>query len=292
MVLAELGQVKEALAVCQSAERLRPDPATPYFRTGQVLVEHNKTLDAQPFLRMAARFAPENRNVRLAYATALHENAEYAAAMAELSTAIELPRAPAPPNGNEERLAEFDRAVIARCRALLGQSQKLAALDVRLPTVLSGADNPAPRERCEMALICVHRKRWRDATRLYSEAMAAEPRLAEAVNSVRYNAACAAVLGAADTSEERPDEAESARLRGQALAWLRADFENIRKKIDSQAYGDRAEAARLLRHWQSDSDLASVRDETSRNRLPAAERDAWTSLWAEVDAALKAAAEE
>jgi len=36
----------------------------------------------------------------------------------------------------------------------------------------------------------------------------------------------------------------------------------------------------------------SVRDEAARNRLPAAERDAWTALWGDFEAAIKAAAEE
>jgi hypothetical protein len=62
--------------------------------------------------------------------------------------------------------------------------------------------------------------------------------------------------------------------------------------LDSKVYGDRAEALRQLRHWQSDPDLVSVRDEAPRNRLPATERDAWTALWGEVEAAIKAAAEE
>jgi hypothetical protein len=46
-----------------------------------------------------------------------------------------------------------------------------------------------------------------------------------------------------------------------------------------------------LRHWQSDSDLASVRDESSRGKLPPDERAAWAALWSDVAAALKRAAD-
>jgi hypothetical protein len=38
----------------------------------------------------------------------------------------------------------------------------------------------------------------------------------------------------------------------------------------------------VLRHWQEDSDLAGVRDSAALADLPAAERDAWCKVWAEV----------
>ena len=41
-----------------------------------------------------------------------------------------------------------------------------------------------------------------------------------------------------------------------------------------------------LKHWQDDSDLASVRDQAALAKLPADERDGWKALWANVDALL------
>ena len=41
-----------------------------------------------------------------------------------------------------------------------------------------------------------------------------------------------------------------------------------------------------LQHWQADPDLAGVRDADALAKLPEAERAAWRSLWAEVDALL------
>ena len=87
----------------------------------------------------------------------------------------------------------------------------------------------------------------------------------------------AAVLAAADASA--PNPTIPSRWRGQALNWLHAEYDDARKKLDSQVYGDRDRAVRCLRHWQSDRDLASVRDEAARNRLPTAERDAWTARY-------------
>jgi hypothetical protein len=44
-----------------------------------------------------------------------------------------------------------------------------------------------------------------------------------------------------------------------------------------------------LRHWQQDTDLDGVRDAKALASLPAAERDAWEKLWADVaDLARKA----
>jgi hypothetical protein len=38
----------------------------------------------------------------------------------------------------------------------------------------------------------------------------------------------------------------------------------------------------MLRHWQQDADLSSVRDPAALARLPRDERDAWERLWADV----------
>jgi hypothetical protein len=53
--------------------------------------------------------------------------------------------------------------------------------------------------------------------------------------------------------------------------------------------GGPGQAREALRHWQKDADLASVRDKDALDQLPAAERDAWQRLWADVAALLKRA---
>ena len=76
-----------------------------------------------------------------------------------------------------------------------------------------------------------------------------------------------------------------ARLRMQALTWLRADL------TASKALADKAEARQTVRqrlaHWLKDEDLASVRDEKALPALPEAERKRWQQLWADVAALLK-----
>jgi hypothetical protein len=74
----------------------------------------------------------------------------------------------------------------------------------------------------------------------------------------------------------KADAEERARLRGQALSWLRADLAAWAK------VADRALVRRILAHWQQDPDLAGVRDRQALAALPAEERAEWDKLWAEV----------
>jgi tetratricopeptide (TPR) repeat protein len=124
---------------------------------------------------------------------------------------------------------------------------------------------------------------YRQAIRLkpdfYADAFAAEPKLADDLRAYhRYNVACCAALAAAarDADGPRPDTRERARLRGQALGWLRADLAAWAKATD------RALVRRTLAHWQQDADLAGVRDKEGLAALPAGERAEWEKLWAEV----------
>jgi len=49
---------------------------------------------------------------------------------------------------------------------------------------------------------------------------------------------------------------------------------------------DRLFVALTLRHWQQDSDLASLRDAAALAKLPAEEQKAFAQLWADVAALL------
>jgi hypothetical protein len=85
-----------------------------------------------------------------------------------------------------------------------------------------------------------------------------------------------------------PDDAERARLRGQALGWLRADLSlrTQRKAIVrdiNRAQGNSFFTRDALPLWKKDRDLAGLRDPGALEKLPVAERAAWRALWAEVD---------
>jgi hypothetical protein len=129
----------------------------------------------------------------------------------------------------------------------------------------------------------LYRKQYAAAARFYEEAFTAQPKLAEELNSHRYNAACAAALAGCGQGKDADhlDEKEKARLRGRALAWLRADLEAMGRLLDMGADPARLAAGvgTVLRHWQADPDLAAVRGPEALGKLPEAERPAWKKLW-------------
>jgi serine/threonine-protein kinase len=165
-------------------------------------------------------------------------------------------------------------------------AERLAEWDALLPKVLSGEAQPkdAP-EALGLARLCQeHKKRPAAAARFYGAAFALDPRLADDHGgSHRYNAACAAALagcgrGADATTVADP---ERARLRKQALDWLRAELAYHAKLADGAAAEVRAFVQKRLRHWLTDADLAGVRGE-ALTRLPEAEGQLWGDFWAEV----------
>ena len=140
--------------------------------------------------------------------------------------------------------------------------------------------------------LCQSKKLYHAGARLFADAFAADPKLADDLKSAdRYNAACFAVLAAAGQGEDaaKLDDAERARLRRQALDWLRADLTLWTRQLESGQPADRPEARRMLLHWQDDGDLAGLRDEATLAGLPEAERKEWQGLWGDVKALLERA---
>src|SRR5262249_16913811 len=131
-----------------------------------------------------------------------------------------------------------------------------------------------------------YKKRYADAARFYTDALAAKPALPPgACALVRYDAARAAAQAAAGKGEDAPRlDKERIRLRQQALAWLRDALKTHDQQLAGADAKGRAAIAKTLQHWQQDADLASVRGEEALAKLPTAEREAWQQLWADVAA--------
>jgi hypothetical protein len=123
------------------------------------------------------------------------------------------------------------------------------------------------------------------AARLYTEAFAAQPGLADKIDSGhRYNAACAAALAGCKKGRDaaRLKDNERVRLRQQALDWLKDDLRAWAQLLDAQPDKGGPTVARQLAHWLEDADFAGVRGQQALAKLPAAERQAWQKLWADV----------
>jgi hypothetical protein len=59
------------------------------------------------------------------------------------------------------------------------------------------------------------------------------------------------------------DDTKRAKLRGQALAWLRDELAAWSKLLDDGAPDARARVQQALAHWKNDPDLVGLRDPTA-----------------------------
>jgi hypothetical protein len=138
-------------------------------------------------------------------------------------------------------------------------------------------------------------KKFAAATQRWAEALASDPEIgADRQTQHRYNAARAAALAAAGKGKDEPqlDDAAKAKLRGQALDWLKAELTVWDKLLESGPPQDRPNIVQTLSHWQKDTDLAGIRDATALANLPAGEQKAFIQFWAYVAALLKKAQEK
>ena len=141
--------------------------------------------------------------------------------------------------------------------------------------------------------MCYVTKRHAEAARFWAEALATDPKLGDDRRVAhRYSAACSAALAAAGQGNDAPKPHHDfrAKLRAQALDWLKAKRAAWAKVLDAGDAQARSVVAQNLQHWQADPDLAGVRDRNAIEKLPADERRAWEALWKDVDALLKASA--
>jgi hypothetical protein len=172
-------------------------------------------------------------------------------------------------------------------------AQRLAALAPRLPGVLKHTDRPAnAAETADFGRLAHSKARYAVAARLYADAFAADPKLADDLEAAhRYSAAASAALAGSGQGKDdpAPDEAGRAKLRRQALDWLKADLISRKRQLESGKPDDRTEVGQRLAYWKTDRNLSGVRDPEPLAKLPYDEQRAWRALWTEVDALEKRA---
>jgi tetratricopeptide (TPR) repeat protein len=305
------GQVEQAVRHYEEAVRLNPRYALAHVGLGNALSDRGRLDEAVGQYEQALRIDPKLAAAHVNVGNALARKGRPGEAVGCYEEAIRLdPKLALAHSGlGLARLAQgrFEEArdALRRCLELLPprhplratmtpelqRCEHLLALNARLPAVLQGTDRPSgAAEYLEFVRFCQSAKRYAAAARLYADALAADPNLADDLKSGhRYDAACYAALAAAGqcTDAPKPDDKERARLRVRALGWLRADRALWQKRADSGQAESRATAQRALRHWQQDADLAGVRDKAALAALPAEERAEWDKLWADVAALLR-----
>jgi tetratricopeptide (TPR) repeat protein len=263
----------EAEAAYRQAIRLKPDHPDPHHALGSLLASQKKWPEAEAAYRQAIRLEPDFALAHCYLGRVLGEQERYAESLAALRRGHELgSKQPGWPNPSARWVRE---------------AEQLVALDAKLPKVLSGEVQPAGAgERIALAQLCqIHKKRYAAAVRLYAAAFAEQPRLADDLGAGRrYDAACAAALAGCGQGEDAADldDHERARLRQQALDWLRADLATWRQLFEKDPDTVRPVLVQRMRQSLADKDFAGVRGPEALARLPQLERQAWRTLWEDV----------
>ncbi len=153
--------------------------------------------------------------------------------------------------------------------------------------MLRGEDRPKDAaDGVGFASLAYDKKQFAPSARLYAQAFAADPKVAEDLESAnRYNAACSAAMAGTGKGEDKPphDDKEKARWRKQAVDWLKADLARCSEQALAGTPQAKAEVREKLLHWKKDTDLAGIRDATSIKSLPDDEQNTYQALWAEVN---------
>jgi superkiller protein 3 len=283
LALQDRGDVEGAIARYRRAIALDPKLAQAHCNLGNALAAKGDLEGAVAEYRKAITIDPKDAHSRGALGQALLRQGRYAEAREWTRSALRLL-----PQGHP--LHQLVASQLQRCEQYL-------ALDKKLSAVLQGEAPPAnPAEAVALAQMCQqHKKRHVAAARLYADAFAAEPKLATNLNAQhRYHAARSAALASTGQGEDArllPDKVV-AMLRRWALGWLRDDLAAYGKITQQSNPGVKRAVQQRLTRWQKDFDLAGLRAKAALDKLPAAERDAWQRLWADVAALLQRAQEK
>jgi tetratricopeptide (TPR) repeat protein len=309
VALGSQGKYAEAETVLLKAVALQPDYSA-YANLGRALVEQRKYAEAEAALSKAIALQPNDAE-SFTYTNlgrSLVGQQKHGQAEAAFHRAIALE-----PDAGEPRFflgfelmqqARFEEAAAALKEAgtllppmnpdrqqalqLLQQCRRFLILDARLPAMLRGTDKAASAtQQLEFGDLCIRKRLFAAAARFCADAFKADPKLARDVPAaIRYNAACAAALAGCAQGEDaaRLDDKQRARLRRQALDWLREDL---------SWWANNGAALKIAstgpRQWQRDPDLAGIRTRDSLAHLPDEERVQWERLWSDVEALLRQA---
>ncbi len=278
-VLWDQGKLQEAVAEYREAIRLKPDFAEAHNNLGAALKNLGSLGEAINEYRAALRLKPDFAEAHANLGRALRSLGEFAEAIVEFR--------------NARDLAKTDAARARQAEQELIATEQQAVIAARLPAVLSGKLKSAnAAESLAFAQLCYDKKLHGSSARLWAEAFQAEPKVADDMQAQnRYNAACAAALAGSGQGKDDPplDQPTKARWRKQAIDWLKADLAAWSKMLEKGTPAARQSISKTLQHWQTDPDLAGVRDAAALAKLSEDEQKACRALWAEVDALLKKA---
>jgi tetratricopeptide (TPR) repeat protein len=268
--LRSKGAPDQALAAYQEAIRLRPDFFDAHYNLGLLLASKGATTEAIACYEEAIRLRPDSADASYNLGYALQQQGQFPAAL--------------------DVLRRFHQRGTRHPGSAkwVKDAERLVTLDKKLPEVLREGARPADAaERIELARLCQMpcKRLHAAAARFYAEAFVAERKLAEDLRVAhRYNAACAAALAGCGQGKDagKLDGKERARLRSQALDWLRTDLQAWQRLLEKGPDRARPVVVQKMRDWLADPDFGGVRG-AALGKLPEAERPGWDQLWREVE---------
>jgi serine/threonine-protein kinase len=282
---SELQQAVALINRALATEWRRRDWAYPYFLFAKGLADYRQgRLSGAMWVMKGEGAKVMGPAPRLVLAMAQHRHGQKEEARKTLAAAI---------LAFDWRAAQADDRDAWICHVLRREAEALILPD--LPAFLRGTYQPRDKdERLALLGVCQFNDLSRAAAHLYADALAADSKLAGNLQAGhRYNAACTAALAAAGQGADAANlgDGERARLRRQALEWLRADlaaWTNLMKDRPQE----QTRAQQTLRHWKTDTALAGLRDAERLAALPPEEQEACRKLWAAVDALIMQAPKE
>jgi Flp pilus assembly protein TadD len=276
--LKQKGRVDEAIAEYQKALQLDPKYYLAHNNLGNAYKDTGRLEEAIAEYRAAVRLQPNEAPAHCNLGLSLHQKGMYRQAVDELRRGHDL--------GSRNPRWNHPSAQWLR------DAEALADLDARLPALLEEREQAKDvGERLTLARICQqpHKKLYAASVRWFGEAFAAQP---DSVSHNRYDAACSAALAGCGQGRDAAELAEEkrARLRRQALDWLRAELDAFRALLTKNSEKTRSDIAGRLQHWQHDPDFDGVRDSKLLDMLPQSERTEWQRFWQEVESLRQRAA--
>jgi serine/threonine-protein kinase len=305
--LLEKGQLDEAIRQLTKAAKLAPQQAVIHYNLGNALAKRGRMDEALASYRRAAQINPQLVDAQYNLGWGLLQQSRLTEAIDAFRQAL----AQAPRDGEMHevliktllRAGRFEEARAATNRALkvlpekdparpavvrLGERcDKLLTLERDFPALVRGEKRPADAPLLLLAQMCRYKQAFAAAVRYYGEAFAADPGLANKENH-RDNAACCAVQAASGHGRDSLllNAAEQTSLRRQALRWLRDDLAGWTRRAERNTPEDRTDVEKILTTWETDAELADVRDDAALARLSEEERAEWRKFWQEVKALL------
>jgi len=268
--LFSMGDGEGAVAEAREAVRATGSSLASVLALGEALHEVGDREGAVECFRQAAGLPGSRSRAALRLASALQETGRCEAALETLKGATPAETAPA-----AVRRAHAEAVLAAK---------RLVRMEERLPLLIRGAASPTdPREWIDAARIMGGRGDAFLSNVFWGLAFSLKPELAHDLDAGYRREAARAAARAGCCPKPGGAKGNPMLLRGQALAWLKADLEAWGERI-ARGGDDARRARRAIQCARYHRDFAEVRGEAAIVRMPEPEREAWRELWKRAEA--------